>query len=312
MKAKEDVIINGRSLKDILDLHELFLTTGGKEGERADLEGANLEDVNLEDACLQDAYLIGVSLKYANLTDANLIGANLASANLEDADLIGACLEGASLRYANLKCACLYNACLKDANLEGANLEGANLEGAYLKCAYLVGANLKCAYLVGANLKCAYLVGACLKDANLEGANLEGVNLKGAYLFRANLVGVNLESVIYNHTTLFYALQCPEKGNFIAYKKAGKCIVELEILESSKRSSATTRKCRCDKARVISIENIETGEKVMEVSSNRDKDFIYKVGEVVSVDNFNEDRWVECTTGIHFFMTKHEAESYDE
>ena len=302
MKAKEDVIINGRSLKDILDLHELFLTTGGKEGERADLEGANLEDVNLEDACLQDAYLIGVSLKYANLTDANLIGANLASANLEDADLIGACLEGASLRYANLKCACLYNACLKDANLEGANLEGANLEGAYLKCAYLVGANLKCAYLVG----------ACLKDANLEGANLEGVNLKGAYLFRANLVGVNLESVIYNHTTLFYALQCPEKGNFIAYKKAGKCIVELEILENSKRSSATTRKCRCDKARVISIENIETRENITEVSSNRDKDFIYKVGEVVSVDDFNEDRWVECTTGIHFFMTKHEAESYDE
>ena len=106
-------------------------------------------------------------------------------------------------------------------------------------------------------------------------------------------------------------MQCPEKGNFIAYKKAGKCIVELEILENSKRSSATTRKCRCDKARVISIENIETGEKVIEVSSNRDKNFTYKVGKVVSVDDFNEDRWVECTTGIHFFMTKHEAESYD-
>ena len=241
MKEKKDIIINGRSLKDILDLHELFLISNGKEGERANLIGADLEDVNLE----------GANLKYA--------------------DLIGTDLIGANLKYANLIGADLYNAYLKDANLYGAYLYNANLE-----------------------------------DTNLEGANLIGANL-----FRAKLVGANLENVIYDHTTLFYALQCPEEGSFIAYKKAGNCIIKLEILENSKRSSATTRKCRCDKARVTSIEDVETGEKVIEVSSNRDKNFTYKVGEVVSVDNFNEDRWVECTTGIHFFMTRHEAESYD-
>ena len=301
MKEKKDVIINGRSLNDILDLHELFLISNGKEGERANLEGVNLEDVNLE----------GVNLKRANLTDANLIGANLKYANLEDDDLIGACLEGVNLRHANLKDACLYNACLKDGNLDCANLIGANLKYANLEDADLVGANLKCACLYNACLIGACLYNACLEDANLEDANLEEANLEGANLFRAYLVGANLENVIYDHTTLFYALQCPEKGNFIAYKKAGKCIVELEILENSKRSSATTRKCRCDKARVISIENIETKEKVKEVSSDRDKNFIYKVGEVVSVDDFNEDRWVECTTGIHFFMTKYEAENYN-
>ena len=272
MKAKKDIIINGRSLKDILDLHELFLNTRGKEGERANLRDAYLEGVNLEDVNLQGANLKYANLKYTNLEGANLKHTNLERANLTGVNLKDVDLEGANLRYANLKDANLYNTYLKDADLYNANLY----------------------------------------NANLGGANLEGSYLIGANLFRAKLVGANLENVIYDHTTLFYALQCPEKGNFIAYKKAGKCIVELEILESSKRSSATTRKCRCDKARVISIENIETGEKVMEVSSNRDKDFIYKVGEVVSVDNFNEDRWVECTTGIHFFMTKHEAESYDE
>ena len=143
-----------------------------------------------------------------------------------------------------------------------------------------------------------------------ECANLSDANLSGANLYNANLVGAKFENIIYDHTTLFYALQCPEEGSFIGYKVAGECIVKLEILEHSKRSSATTRKCRCDKALVIDIENIETREKVSEVPSNRDKNFIYKVGEVVSVDNFNEDRWVECTTGIHFFMTKHEAEIY--
>ena len=282
MKEKKDIIVNGRSLKDILDLHELFLISKGKEGERANLEYVNLEGANLEYA----------NLKYAILYNTNLEDANLEGANLFNAYLKGANLFNAYLNYANLECANLYNANLKYANLYNANLYNANLFNAYLK-----GANLKYAYLASANLECA---------------NLEGAYLKRANLFRANLVGVNLENVIYDHTTLFYTLQCPEKGNFIAYKKAGKCIVELEILENSKRSSATTRKCRCDKARVISIENIETGEKVIEVSSNRDESFVYKVGEMVSVDDFNEDRWVECTTGIHFFMTKHEAESYDE
>ena len=256
MKAKKDIIINGRSLKDILDLHELFLISNGKEGERANLEYANLE--------------------YANLQDVNL------------------------------KRACLYNACLKDANLKDATLTGADL-----KCANLQGANLKCACLYNACLINACLYNACLINAYLEGADLEEANLEGANLFRANLERANLENVIYNHTTLFYALQCPEEGSFIGYKKAGECIVKLEILESSKRSSATTRKCRCDKALVISIKDMETGEMMKEVPSDRDESFIYKVGEVVSVDDFNEDRWVECTTGIHFFMTKHEAESYD-
>ena len=50
--------------------------------------------------------------------------------------------------------------------------------------------------------------------------------------------------------------------------------------------------------------------KVTEVRSNRDSDFIYKVGEMVSVDNFDEDRWNECSTGIHFFINFQEAVEY--
>lgn len=109
---------------------------------------------------------------------------------------------------------------------------------------------------------------------------------------------------------------CPDTGSFIGWKKAtcngmDYVIVKLEILEDAKRSSATTRKCRCDKAKVLAIETIE-GEplKHLNAKSKYDETFVYKVGEIVSVDNFDEDRWNECAPGIHFFINRQEAVEY--
>ena len=82
------------------------------------------------------------------------------------------------------------------------------------------------------------------------------------------------------------------------------------MLEDSKRSSATTAKCRCDKAKVLEIKEIETGKRVTKVSSNYDSDFVYKIGEIVTVDNFDDNRWNECGTGIHFFVNKANALNY--
>ena len=101
---------------------------------------------------------------------------------------------------------------------------------------------------------------------------------------------------------------CPEEGSFIGYKKAGGYIVKLEILSEAKRSSATTRKCRCSKAKVISITNLDgTPSDVKSVASNYDSEFIYNLGETVEVPNFDTNRWNECAPGIHFFITRQEA-----
>ena len=211
---------------------------------------------------------------------------------------------------------------LSGAYLKNVNLEGAVLEGANLSEAFLVGANLR-----GANLCNTYLRNADLRKANLEGADLRGADLRNVDLRDANLAGVNfrganlcdvelsktnvdIDKVIYDGYTGFFAMQCPEEGSFIAWKKCKKCIVKLLIPEDAKRSSATTRKCRASKAKVLSIENIESGEEVKEVCSDYDETFIYKVGETVEVKDFNEDRWDECSTGIHFFITKQEAINY--
>nr|DAP42725.1 MAG TPA: pentapeptide repeat protein [Caudoviricetes sp.] len=188
---------------------------------------------------------------------------------------------------------------------ERANLKGANLRGADLSYANLCDANLCGADLCGADLRYANLCGA-----NLCGAYLRYANLCGADLRYANLCGANLCGVRYNEQTAYYAMQCPEKGAYIGYKKAEGKIVELVIQADAKRSSATTRKCRASKAKVLSITSIDGKEHFEEAKSSRDQSFVYRVGETVEVKDFDEDRWNECSTGIHHFITREEAERY--
>lgn len=152
---------------------------------------------------------------------------------------------------------------------------------------------------------CANLTSANLVNANLTGADLACANLTGANLVNVNLAGANLR---YAKNVPFIPLTCPDTGTFTAYKKAGRYIVKLQIPKDAKRLSATSRKCRCNKAKVLEIQNLDgTIADVIKVKSNFDETFIYEVGKTVSVDNFDEDRWNECSTGIHFFMNRQEA-----
>ena len=184
-------------------------------------------------------------------------------------------------------------------------------------------ANLRGANLSYANLKGANLEGVDLSGANLSNADLIEVDLRGANLRDANLSKSILENVITNVGTAFFDLVCPEEGNYIGWKKAcvniqdeyfniiiSKVIVKLLVLEDALRSSATTRKCRCSKAKVLDIANIEGNVHFKEAVSDYDSSFIYRVGEIVEVDNFDTDRWNECSTGIHHFITRAEAVNY--
>ncbi|MEG2326602.1 MAG: DUF5758 domain-containing protein [Enterococcus sp.] len=147
---------------------------------------------------------------------------------------------------------------------------------------------------------------ANLRSANLQGADLWDANLRSADLWDANLQGTNHDS-----STAFLPIQCPEEGSFIAYKKAKGLVVKLLIPDDAKRSSATSRKCRCDKAEVIEIMKPDkTPSNLTSVPSNYDPYFVYEVGKTVMVSDFEEDRFVECAAGIHFFITFDEAKKY--
>lgn len=110
-------------------------------------------------------------------------------------------------------------------------------------------------------------------------------------------------------------LVCPEEGSFTAYKAVycdGKdYIAKLYIPATAKRSSATSRKCRCSEAQVIEFYDLRHNVANIDyATSRRTNNFVYVAGVQVSVDDFDENRWNECSTGIHFFMTFDEAVNY--
>lgn len=222
-------------------------------------------------------------------------------ADLSDADLRNADLRGAYLRNANLYNACLYKADLSGADLRGAMLCKADMRKADLSVAALYCADLRMADLWNADLNDADLSKADLRMADLRKADLRGVDLRGA----------NLKDIQIDMETTYFALQCPEEGSYIGFKKCrdGK-IVKLLIPEDAKRSSATSRKCRASKAKVINITNPDETEFFEEAVSLFDRNFIYRVGEIVEVEDFDGDRWNECAEGIHHFITRQEAVKY--
>lgn len=131
-------------------------------------------------------------------------------------------------------------------------------------------------------------------------ANLSGVDLSGANLSRADLYGAK--------NIPYIPITCPDAGAFIAWKKVNGYIVKLQIPEDAKRCSATSRKCRCDKALVLAIENkdgTDSGE--ITLTNEAYATCVYTVGEMVYPDSWDDNRWNECSHGIHFFVNRQEA-----
>ena len=139
--------------------------------------------------------------------------------------------------------------------------------------------------------------------ANLGGADLWGANLGGAELLGAENVP-------------FIPMTCPDTGAFVAWKQCqtsdSLVIVKLLIPEDAKRSSGTGRKCRADKAVVLEIQDM-AGEALEGVvaRSSYDPLFTYEVGKTVEPrEPFDDCRWNECGSGIHFFINRQEAVNY--
>jgi hypothetical protein len=205
-------------------------------------------------------------------------------ANLRGADLRGADLHGADLRYADLR-----HAYLCSANLSGADLSHADLSYADLYGAELRGADLRRADLSSANLSGAYLSGADLRRANLSSADLSSADLSGAKGLAAFKV-------------------CPEVGQFIGFKKVNGVIITLMIPADAKRVNAySSRKCRAEFAYVLHVDMRDyKGHRCLEAHN----DFVYPTSGLVTPDSFDPDPRVECSHGIHLFMTRAEALEY--
>ena len=135
------------------------------------------------------------------------------------------------------------------------------------------------------------------ESANLAGANLAGANLYGANLYGATLAGATgiLDNVIQRRRI------CPD-GEFIGYKKlANGTIATLRVPADVQRVGGVVgRKCRAEYVEVINGSGL----------SRYNGATKYEPGTVVRPDSFDPDPLVECGHGIHFFITRYEAEEF--
>ena len=167
-------------------------------------------------------------------------------------------------------------------------------------------ANLRCADLCNANLLGADMRNADLRDADLHYANLCNANLCNANLLGANLRDADMRGVVLDELGIAILSIVPECGEFTAFKKTSEGVVELRIPAHAKRSNATGRKCRASEAVVVSLPD---GCDV--AHSLHDNSFVYKKNKTVKPrEPFCEDRWQECASGIHFYITRAEADAH--
>ena len=228
-------------------------------------------------------------------------------AYFEDIILKNACLKHIMFRDCKFK-----NCMISDSNLTGTEFVNVNFE-------HVVFAdnNMKLSGYFVSRLK-SVKINKCVmfesefwktsfKDVTIYKSNLDDSNLKESNFDNVRLIG--------NSGTL---LKCPEEGSFTGFKKIflgnNPLLCKLEIPADAKRSSAFGRKCRCSKAKVLEIWGKDGyGDYLVPISrgySHHDHTFEYKVGETIYPDRFDDNRWDECSNGIHFFITKQEAIDY--
>lgn len=207
-------------------------------------------------------------------------------------------------------------------NLSKCNLMGVDLNNTYFKNVDLSNSDIRHTSFMGAFLKLTNLENSKFVNVNFTEASFSEVNFQKSRFYSSSFSEVimssaeNFETIEFQNVTELN-LVCPEKGSFVAYKKAhrvdtfGTCIIELEIPKSAKRSSALSRKCRASKAKPIAFYDLE-GNKldIDSAKSIHDSSFVYNLKKMVVVENFDTYRWRECTAGIHFFMTFKEARNY--
>ena len=82
-------------------------------------------------------------------------------------------------------------------------------------------------------------------------------------------------------------------------------LVKIRVPEDAKRSHAFGRKCRAEFVDVLEVHGAEIA------VSLHDRRTTYVAGKRVTPDSFSRDWQSECAPGIHFFITREEAEAYN-
>ena len=219
---------------------------------------------------------------------------DFSGADFSDAHFYGADFNGSSFHSSKFHGADFSGADFSDVDFRWVSFSGANFNGANFSCSKFHDSSFR---------------GADFSDAHFYGADFHSSNFRGADFYDSSFRGADFSDADFNGADFYgtaLCMQCPSEGSFIGWKKVNGALIKLQITPNAKRSSATTHKCRCSEALVLEID----GGAMQQITRNSYAPITYKVGELVHPDSFDDDRWNECSHGIHFFISRHNAEEY--
>jgi len=211
----------------------------------------------------------------------------------------------------NLRECSIENIKLEEMDLSNIDFSWSDIKNVSFANSILRNCKFDNALFVNTDFSYSDLRGTSFSGANLRKCSLFSSDARGVDFFESLLEGANLENIITDQSTRYFRLRCPESGYFIGYKKCfNQRMVTLLIPKDAKRSSATSDTCRCSKAKVLEISNLDKTQFYTEAYSYVETDFVYRLGEISIANNYNDDRWSDSTGGIHFYMTWEEAAGY--
>lgn len=294
--------------------------------DRAILDNADFDNANITNCWFEkgtsliDAGFVGSTISYSSFDHANIEEANFYRSNLEDINFSDSKADRAVFKEATIRY-CKFEA----SSMQVVSFECAKIYVCTFKLAYLFYALFKDCIFADNNFTDAILYNATINHITFEGpCSFYDAVLKNCHISRLNaefMENANFETadICGNTINADKFMVCPEDGSFTGWKrvvtaKEEPLIVKLEIPANAQRSSANGRKCRASEAKVIAIYDMNTGKaypKNRYAYSIYRPGFKYKVGETVACEKeFDTNRWNECASGIHFFMTRREAENY--
>lgn len=243
--------------------------------------------------------------KCAHFKDVSISGFEL-----KNIDLSHATFDNVTMRYV-----CVDNVKFDSVDFLECNLHGTSFTDCTFKNADLGKNEFEDGDFTDCDFTDTVVNNANFQDVYFTNVNFAGTHAHGTDFRNAEFNNCKLDTLRYDECTAGFALACPETGAFTAYKKAhlynhDNCVVKLEVPADALRSSATTRKCRVSKAKVVAIYDMSGNSIQKNAYSSHAKSFVYRIGKMVEVKNFDKNRWNECAPGIHCFITKREAELY--
>ena len=233
-------------------------------------------------AILQNVDLSYVDLSHVNLRYAILCNVNLENANLCSIDLTFTTIKNSDFTYADLDHARLDKAQIYNCTFYRATFDSAQLYQTYFDNTILCRTEF------------------C--RANLSRATLNNTNIDEAYLEACILYNTHIDNA--TGSLLEYRRGKILTESIIGYKKCqNNVIVTLEIPKDAIVFSINGDKCRTNKAKVIAIDGADR-------AFSKFCRMTYYVGDEFNIKDFNCEYNRECANGIHFFMTREEAEAY--